>query len=62
MDVYEFRYVTIATELPTVFRIGSIAEDVAKAIRFALKNKVSTIKDVEVERITESRQSLVDTT
>jgi hypothetical protein len=54
---YQFGYTTTADSLPTGFAIGGITEDVARGIRAGLR-KVTTITDITVQRITETRDDV----
>lgn len=58
MTRYEYRYTDItvpSSPVPMAFGLHGVSDDVAKAIRGALR-KTATVTDVVVERITEDRQ------
>lgn len=56
MDRYEFAYTDNNGQV-MMFGLHGVSEDVAKAVRAALR-KTTTISNVSVERITESRQAV----
>lgn len=55
---YEYHYSDITDPLnpvPMAFGLHGVSDDVAKAVRAALR-KTATVTDVNVERITETRE------
>ena len=54
---FEFSYTTVATNQPTSFALGGIAEDVAHGIKVGLEG-VATITNVTAVEVMETREAV----